>query len=621
METIDRYLLTFLLNALWQIPLIAIVSAVLGWLMRNGPASHRHAIYVAALIACLLLPIASVRRSQSGTRVELTAAFVPQQAESMPPAAVAPVPPRARTAKANTWNVQLPRTFVFWVLVTYVVFLSFRLTLLVRAWVRTRQICREVTQRAASPRLQRVWSRCLDVFGLRDVTLNSSAHVPSPVTAGLWHKVVLLPDALFAEESEDVLTTAIGHELAHLARTDLALSLLYEVLYVPVSFHPAAWLIHGRIEQTREMACDELVTSKVIDAGAYARSIVNIATTMTGLNNAGYTLGVFDGNILEDRVRRLLKRPRADLRRAKLLLATGLGTLAVCAVIASGLALSARAQGGGYNEMKIAESAFNSGDYATAIQHFQHAVELEPGNVNAKLFLANALLSQFNAQAPNPDKSLLSGALEQYQDALAANPSNRRAVEGMVVVNMHLGRTREAHQYAVRLTQMDPKNATGLYLAGVVDWMIAYPEFVRARDAAGGKPEDYTVADANLRANFRNQSGPVVDEGIAMLKTAISLDPGYSDAMAFLNLLFRLKAAMADDPADAAMYIAIADRWVGQALATRKQDGANSKPAAAPLDVDGPPPGPLSVRTQIAAPPPPPPRPFGVINHDARQLP
>jgi len=44
METIS-YLLTFLLNSLWQIPRIAAVAALACRLMRNGPAGHRHAVW------------------------------------------------------------------------------------------------------------------------------------------------------------------------------------------------------------------------------------------------------------------------------------------------------------------------------------------------------------------------------------------------------------------------------------------------------------------------------------------------------------------------------------------------------------------------------------------------
>ena len=61
METISRSLLTFLLNSLWQIPLAAAVALLVCRLMRNGPAVHRHAVWVAALAAAVLLPVASMR--------------------------------------------------------------------------------------------------------------------------------------------------------------------------------------------------------------------------------------------------------------------------------------------------------------------------------------------------------------------------------------------------------------------------------------------------------------------------------------------------------------------------------------------------------------------------------
>ncbi len=67
METISRTLLTFLLNALWQVPVAWAVAAVACRLMPNGPARHRHAVWVAALFAAFLLPALSVRTPQRAT--------------------------------------------------------------------------------------------------------------------------------------------------------------------------------------------------------------------------------------------------------------------------------------------------------------------------------------------------------------------------------------------------------------------------------------------------------------------------------------------------------------------------------------------------------------------------
>ena len=61
METIDRYLLTFLLNSLWQVSAAVTIAALACRLMRSAPARHRHAVCAAGLVAALLIPVISIR--------------------------------------------------------------------------------------------------------------------------------------------------------------------------------------------------------------------------------------------------------------------------------------------------------------------------------------------------------------------------------------------------------------------------------------------------------------------------------------------------------------------------------------------------------------------------------
>src|SRR5436190_1739719 len=98
METISRSLLTFLLNSLWQIPLATAVAALACRLMRNSPASHRHLVWVAALVASVLLPIASMRPVASTPGVQYSAALAeiadtqPTQPRTLPPVPARPAP-------------------------------------------------------------------------------------------------------------------------------------------------------------------------------------------------------------------------------------------------------------------------------------------------------------------------------------------------------------------------------------------------------------------------------------------------------------------------------------------------------------------------------------------------
>jgi beta-lactamase regulating signal transducer with metallopeptidase domain/cell division septation protein DedD len=621
METISRYLLTFLLNSIWQIALVAAVAMAACRLMRNGPASHRYAVWVAALFAAVLLPMASVRTGERSTTPQVEVSFAPQASTS--PSKVVPITPLRAAPQSSSRTVSLAETTATLTFAVYFLFLLFRFWKLAGAWMRTMQIrrgAREIPN--VPPPVQSVLTRCLQVFSLKGVTLLSSASIPSPVTAGVFRKIIILPDCLLTETSTDVLATAIGHEMAHIARHDFVLSLAYELLYLPVSFHPAAWAVRRGIAQTREMACDEMVTRQLLDAGVYARSIVSIATTMTGLARPGYTLGVFDGDILEERIRRLMERPVANLKRARLVLATGLSAIAVCGVIASGLALTARAQSGSQAEMKLAQTAYNARDFQGAVEHFDNAAKLDPANVKPKLFLANALLREFFAAKGQHDNSLLARAREQYTDVLARDSHNQVAAQGLLAVAIDSGQQSEARDWGLKLIRLDPADKSAYYAVGVMDWSIVYPEFQRVKQAAGAKPEDYSIPDANLRRELREKSLPQVDEGLSMLQIALQIDPGYDAAMAYTNLLYRLKAGLVDSPLESAELIAKADTWVGKALATKREHArVEQRPGPKPLDVDGPPPGPADVHGSIAVVPGPPPPPLELSNQIASALP
>ena len=60
METLNQALLTFLLNSVWQVALMAAAAWIASLILRNNPASHRHAVWTIALIASLALPLASI---------------------------------------------------------------------------------------------------------------------------------------------------------------------------------------------------------------------------------------------------------------------------------------------------------------------------------------------------------------------------------------------------------------------------------------------------------------------------------------------------------------------------------------------------------------------------------
>ena len=63
MKTSSQILLTLLLNACWQIALVAALASVSSWLFRNSAARYRHWIWVVALLLSVGIPLTT------GTRV------------------------------------------------------------------------------------------------------------------------------------------------------------------------------------------------------------------------------------------------------------------------------------------------------------------------------------------------------------------------------------------------------------------------------------------------------------------------------------------------------------------------------------------------------------------------
>jgi hypothetical protein len=94
------------------------------------------------------------------------------------------------------------------------------------------------------------------------------------------------------------------------------------------------------------------------------------------------------------------------------------------------------------------------------------------------------------------------------------------------------------------------------------------------------------------RPGGRTQHEEQLEDGFRMLQVGLQLDPEYSDAMAYMNLLYRIQAGIADTEAQSAEFVAKADDWVKKALAARRREMRIPQPAAGVLDVDGPAPGP-----------------------------
>jgi TonB family protein len=351
MQILSRLVLTFVLNALWQLPLIAAAAAIGVGLMRRGPARYRYGLWAAALAVGLILPALSLRQPLAISRVPEVAVVAPAPREMAADVlhsgtAADAGPGHSASGKFNssvqfagqqfkrrTVRVYAPHVLAFLVLVGYLLLLLVRLSRLALAWKKTERIRRASGERPLPEWMQRTVARCKARFGVGEVPILASSLVRTPLTLGVRRPAIILPASLFDPANEPDLMTALCHEMAHVRRRDFAMNLVLELIHLPLTFHPAAGWMKRRIEETRELACDEMAAGQLPSPQSYARSLVSMAKAMTGTPSRVYTghgLGVFDANILEERVMRILdSRPRASAR------------LAVSIAILSGLLLAA----------------------------------------------------------------------------------------------------------------------------------------------------------------------------------------------------------------------------------------------------------------------------------------
>jgi tetratricopeptide (TPR) repeat protein len=204
-------------------------------------------------------------------------------------------------------------------------------------------------------------------------------------------------------------------------------------------------------------------------------------------------------------------------------------------------------------------AAYKEAQYDAAIADFQKAKELDPGLMNARLYLATAYASQYIPGAPSDQNVRLgTAAVNEFKDVLSIDPNNLSAIDGIGSILFQMAGTpydpkkfEESKSYHQKHIQLKPDDPEPYYWIGVIDWTLAFRGNGELRAAYNKSNIKKQVRDDDplpsaVRAVYVEKYGSLVDEGIADLQKAIQLRPDYDDAMAYLNLLYRRKADMVE---------------------------------------------------------------------------
>jgi beta-lactamase regulating signal transducer with metallopeptidase domain/ankyrin repeat protein len=110
---------------------------------------------------------------------------------------------------------------------------------------------------------------------MNGVRVAVSSEAPGPMAAGLFRPCIVLPENVAL--SSPGMAALLEHERAHIQRRDMAVALAQRVMLALLWWSPALYWISRRIDEEREVACDEAAVERTGDAKAFARSLTSQA--------------------------------------------------------------------------------------------------------------------------------------------------------------------------------------------------------------------------------------------------------------------------------------------------------------------------------------------------------
>lgn len=343
----QQILVAYLLNAAWQISIVAICAFLVSRFAGLSPQG-RSRLWLMFLAAAAILPAVPL--------ADLLPHATPTVAR-LPPN----IPVEATVLPASSHVVATPSPAVWlpawsaWVMIGLVAAVAVLMVVrLLVAGAAARRLVEQSRPALLPPEVIRAIDELARGHRRATPPIRWSADVASPAVVGALNPVILVPEGLEAEA--DDLRAAMLHEMAHVLRHDYAVNLACELLTLPVAWHPGVIGIKAGVRHSRELACDAIAASAMASQKTYAKCLVSLAQSLGAQSfgarslgrqpqsspnapvNAALAVGLFGRSNLEDRLMQLMKPRDTEgpfIRTARIcgLAAVGAGLLGSAALL------------------------------------------------------------------------------------------------------------------------------------------------------------------------------------------------------------------------------------------------------------------------------------------------
>ncbi|MBP1207151.1 beta-lactamase regulating signal transducer with metallopeptidase domain [Duganella sp. 1411] len=296
-----------LLHFIWQGLLIGWGVSLALLLLRKARPQTRYAVACAGLLLCAALPLAGVIAqvnaaetssfSGAGLGAALLIPVLSAGAGAAPAANL--VGDGTMAALEAALRGQLPWIVGLWL--GGAALMALRLAVGLQ-WVAERT-------RGDHYTVNHYWQRRLSEmarrFGIpQHVRLGVADLLDSPITAGCWRPIVLVPAALVTGMAPNLLEALLAHELAHIKRRDYLINLIQSAVEIVLFYHPSVWALSRRIRVEREQIADDLAVSMLGQPQVLAKALSELDQFQFDTTQLAHA--AHGGNLMS-RIKRLLR--------------------------------------------------------------------------------------------------------------------------------------------------------------------------------------------------------------------------------------------------------------------------------------------------------------------------
>ncbi len=215
----------------------------------------------------------------------------------------------ARLPHFKSINIPVPmRVLPSLILGLWALATVFMLARLLRSHFYTSRLKRYVL--VLSPAYQQEIAEFIRSTGIRrKVAIYVTSNVRMPMVIGLFNPVILIPDNLMDELTEEQLKHVILHELAHIRRWDDWTNLIQRIIEAFYFWNPMVLFIRRQMNLEREIACDDWVIILSGKPRSYALCLTKlIEANMLTSGRIIATGAIFHRKHITTRIRMLLDK-------------------------------------------------------------------------------------------------------------------------------------------------------------------------------------------------------------------------------------------------------------------------------------------------------------------------